>query len=1033
MNIDQEVYFRLKTNIEKFSSNSFEIVKEIASKDNRVLFTITQLLSAIDKPFSLLQYEPLINLLLRDEKLITEVFIKIFTKDNLNQENIVILNHILNSEVYRNILELDDKSYVYETIRVALANCKNEDRRFLVIDDDNSGMINEINSCINTFTPLRINKLYVVNALSTKEYFDTIKKDKIYVDERSFYDLWINSFVCIENLYSLAMGVLYREYESLKVVSSNKDYNKPFTYYADHTTGLLRDFYDSFSEKANYDKLDEISCFCLLYFNLEQRMHSRDDLFAANEDVYHILIEFLMLNPELNIDVVVNEHKKFRYQDAWKSTVHYEGTELIGSGSSRSGSVFTLHDSPIVERIFSPFLMRLFEEECGKSQSENRFIKIIENKIFRNSQTTASNPIFLKRAAIPSLLLGLLTLTSEKKISYKNWLLTVMSRTEGLPKCSEAVFSNLMHLSNYIDKDANNYDHVYDLIIEDTKLSGKNIPTNVFAVQAILFLIKRKYIRAAELFVKFLENPDYLNRDDWEYNTLANLGNYTEYDSSFILKVVKSFIANKDLLLTGKGWNINEVIPYLVELYLKPGDESQEVHKIIVTLAYAENKTQALDSLCAYFLRSLAERDSEKAYLILKEILGGRKPSEVFLYSRDSLISIAEHIIIKAGSVDSEEDKKALLDKAMEIIDLFVDDPDPSSEEDGRGYNYHKKIIDNEDSAIITTVRGHVCWAIQKICLYDYALEKAWKYTDKLLHDKNLHVVYQAVIPLIEIVRRRTKLSEPDRIAVMTAIEFCLENYSQYRSIANHLGIVCSYYRDINEALAAKFIEKLVNSENFGFFIIYFAYFREDQYPEKGTFESRKFKDQIINLIKDKKRAEAIKNIFNQMYRIINENINFLPRIIDPINAYDYRGDLALEGSVLHNVYSIVNQVVENDKDRQYYDIILGIYKKYLRIEREFIETSLKLKEANRFLLDYSHKKILGALYHISKDDYYACAAEVVEMAIINNLYIDHFSIAKSLSNECEPTFIPKAIELLNKLIPLNPEYYEYKRKLELL
>jgi hypothetical protein len=1031
MDIDEKTYFELKTSIEKFSSASFEFIQEAMSKDVRISSAVIQILSEIIKPFSFLQYEPLINYLLQIEKLTADVFRTVFSKENLiNYENVIVFNQIIQRNVYKNILKCEDKSDVYEAIKLALEACKNDDRRFLFIDDDNRSMLKDIDTCSNFFTPILMGKLYTINASTKEDYLMSIRKSNKDVDSRNFYKLWIMSFICRENLHNISMGILYNEYESLISNTSEED-DKPFTYYAEYTTKLIKDLYDCFREKNNYDKLDEIVSFCFLYFSLGSDTYSRKYSIAANDDIYYILIEFLMSNPEMNLDLLVNEHKKNKYKDAWKYTVSYNGTESVGSGLSRSGNVFTLHDSPIVEKILSPFFMRLYEENIVKPQSKNLFNKIINGKIFRNIQTSAGNPIYLKRAAIPSLLIGLLTLAPEKKKAFKQRLISVIDSVEGLPRCSEVVFNHLMQLNHYLDKYPQNYGHVYDLIIQDIKSSERGLPTNVFTVQAIFMLIKKKHKKTKILFIKLLENPEYIKLDDWNYHTLANLTNDNEFESNFILKVIKVFINNEVWLTTGGEWNVHEVIPYLVWLYLKGNKETIEVHKEIIKLANADTKTKSDNNLCTYFLGSLAEKNPEKAYLIFKEILGNKKPWDVFPYSRDSLVSVIEHMIAKATNVNDDKSKNTLLDSATELIEIFINDPNPSTDINGPGYNYHTQIINNEGTGIITTVRGHLCWAVQKLCVHDYTLERAWKYTNKLLHDKNLYVVYQALVPFIEIVKRRNKLPEEYKSSIEKAIEYCVENYSKYKSLANHLGLVCSYYRDINEAMAAKFIEKLAGSENFGFFIVYFAYFREDQYPEKGTFNSLNFKSQLLEIIQKNTDQEAIKKIFNQLSRIIDENIDFLPRIIEPL--YAYKNNIALDNSILHNVYRMISQVLENDKSKKYYGTILDLYKRYLKIEKVSIEASLKLNEAKRFLIDYSHKKILETLFEISKEDYYAYTSEIMALALSNNLYIDHFSIAKKLASERDPEFKPKAINLLDKMTTLNPKYYEFKSQLEAL
>lgn len=1032
MKIDEKTYLTLKDKIEDYSDESLEYIKDVLSTNIELSHTILQLVRTREKPFALSQYTSLIKLLLQNKTLSGEVFSVFFSKSNFNIENAILFIKFIGGETYRKILELEDRIDVYNSIAYAFSTCKNDDRRYLVIDSSNTQLLKVIKSFNTIFSPEIEDIIYIVNISSPQDFFKEVNSLTNDVEERrQISNLWWSSFVCREQLFTLTMGILREEYESLKVGFAKENDRKSSIYYADYTTKLLRDFFVEFMQKQDLVKLDEIATFCLLYFNLDQDILPIGYLAPANDEIYNILIDFMLLNPENHLENLINEHKKLRFQRAWKRTVPYNGAESSGGGLSRAGDEFTLSDSPIVEKVLAPFLSKLYENDCEKPQ-DNKFLKILEHRMLSDFETKPSNPILLKRAAIPPLILGLLTLPSGKKEFFEEWLINIIKQTEGIPTCSESVFSNLMRLKTHINKFPENLDHVFNLIAEDIKLNDQMFPTNVFAIQAILFLIRNGYKNAKSLFLEMVKNDEYIKRDDWHYNTFSNLGNLDDYESSFVLQVIHSFLGNEEWISSGRGLNINEIVPFLVGLYLKGDDEARQIKSHIIEMSRQGSKIEANQNLGTNFLSILAERDPEEAYLLLYEILGNRTPWEVFEESRDDLVSIADHIIAKAASVEDAKTKEALLDKACVLIEQFIEDPDPVIGGDGPASDYHTEIKNGENPMIITSVRGRICWAVQKLCLHDYTLQKAWKYTGKLLDDSNLYVVNQAIVPFIEVVKRRNKFPPSDQEAIKIKAMYCLEKYSQYKAIANTLAHVFTYYRDIDEEGALKVLKHLKQSDQIGFFFSYFAYFRSDQFQDKGTFDSSPIKGKITSLIKDGTEPYIVRDIFSHLNQVVQENVDFLPRIIDPIKEYEH--NIMLDKYVLNQVFRIVHQIIEKDKAKKYYSDAISIYKKYIAIEKAFIDESFykpETRESDIYWVDYYHKSILQDIYLISKSDFYSCVTELCQIDFKKKVYFDHSSIAKIVKDEQELGFLPKAIKCITTIADFDPQFFEIKNQLE--
>jgi hypothetical protein len=111
--------------------------------------------------------------------------------------------------------------------------------------------------------------------------------------------------------------------------------------------------------------------------------------------------------------------------------------------------------------------------------------------------------------------------------------------------------------------------------------------------------------------------------------------------------------------------------------------------------------------------------------------------------SRTELTSIGEDLL-----------KQGRFDEVHWIVDQLKDDPDPSVEnppEDPEGlYNYHLQVKRGEDQRILHSVRGRLCWLLQRIVVHprveDY--ERIFGIVETFATGENLYVRLQATVPI---------------------------------------------------------------------------------------------------------------------------------------------------------------------------------------------------------------------------------------------------------------------------------------------
>lgn len=241
---------------------------------------------------------------------------------------------------------------------------------------------------------------------------------------------------------------------------------------------------------------------------------------------------------------------------------------------------------------------------------------------------------------------------------------------------------------------------------------------------------------------------------------------------------------------------------------------------------------------------------------------------------------------ISTASVDwlSEEAKESLIlmaqefpeqniEDAMWVIRKLANDSNPSSKgendpDDPKGeYNYSAQILKNEEIRNITTVRGHLCWLMAHVIAknqpqyYSEIIEILQRY----ISEDNLYIRVQATYPLIELILRRHATKNQDgsifdwkqeeRDLVTKLPMRLLRANIKYPRVLEALIEVFKFFGELTDNEAEEVLKVLISTQEsyilheLPHLLIYYRFFRVQDFPERGYFDVSKFETILRNQI----------------------------------------------------------------------------------------------------------------------------------------------------------------------------------------
>lgn len=354
-------------------------------------------------------------------------------------------------------------------------------------------------------------------------------------------------------------------------------------------------------------------------------------------------------------------------------------------------------------------------------------------------------------------------------------------------------------------------------------------------------------------------------------------------------------------LLTYK--NIDEI------WFQNPKKDGTYSHKLLYTkqfLSGYHNKNIEINQENAFLfsnwfsaLEKMGDEHKERLFISLKSFLNKKKPHVWF---KDSISAREEMVQLGIWLIE-----KKRFDDAVWLIEKFINDPSPEEPDSYTGspeFNYHQQILEGKDPYIITTVLGHLAWTIQKLAARrkeenkKYTI-KALGYTKSLMNHKNYYVKLQAIIPLIEIAKRRQWLSgwgKRPRIGVykefhnlVFSLVKIVKNNPKCVAIAKWLCNVFAYYKDLSTNEAIEVLDALrVTEESAGLFLYYGIYRGKHYQDQKIEFNAQKLEKKLKNLIKSKaNKDQALKiNLVWHFWKLLDENPNEFDKLKEWISLF---------------------------------------------------------------------------------------------------------------------------------------------------
>jgi hypothetical protein len=221
---------------------------------------------------------------------------------------------------------------------------------------------------------------------------------------------------------------------------------------------------------------------------------------------------------------------------------------------------------------------------------------------------------------------------------------------------------------------------------------------------------------------------------------------------------------------------------------------------------------------------------------------------------RDALISCGEMF------VEEEEWPPVLW-----IIEQLKNDSDPPFPNP-----MHERVAEGKDSLLISSVRGRLCWLIQKIVVHNLIehYPSMLDILERYASGADFYIRSQACVPLSEMaVRRRQRLPGgsrfmPESIAArIKAIALrMLRSAGTNPAMLDDVSNVLGWIADLSEDEADEVVERLAAVGDHGVhnrcgILLYYALLREDKLPDLPRFDPARFKSRLEqDLIKGESR-----------------------------------------------------------------------------------------------------------------------------------------------------------------------------------
>jgi len=586
---------------------------------------------------------------------------------------------------------------------------------------------------------------------------------------------------------------------------------------------------------------------------------------------------YIKTNPSLHIKKIVGLYSK-QHQKKYR---FYNGSDVSGGVTKFFSDTYSLQEKGIVKLVFSRVFAELYEEDQKRGWDIIKKCVLVKSK----KEFSRTNPVFLKRSIVPIVLRRFKdeNLSKSEQKNAFNVLVSVLKIQKGLPSTSDTIFELLRHenLENF------GLDNVFKLItVDSNKFKPGGIPTNVFALEVLIKVVSYNREKPRKYFLKLLENKEL--RRSHVFEEILNLlaANKKLLENEELSREIFTSIDFQSLILNKNDscWIDNKFLLNLLKTsYSK---DKGFFRNVLESLLDEETNPYLTDFFSSVLFQLLEFVDAISLYEILKKYTTDDLMKGRFLKARDFkyfCISLGEKLV-KEGDIQGAKD----------FVLLFLEDLDPETSLEPSEVNYHLKIKTGASVRTIATVRGRLCWLIQKIVVTNELENMLFglKHTQTLLDldsklakklgypETDYYVTDQALVPLIELAQpKRRKIIQGDSStdivkelvwSVYLWVKKSFEEGSKPTTLLERIIHCFSNIRDLTEKEASDlldFSEKHSLKDASGLFIFY-AHFRNQIYPNL-RFNQEPFKERIIGICKGTNPIKA--NIAWSLWRAEKE------------------------------------------------------------------------------------------------------------------------------------------------------------------
>jgi hypothetical protein len=477
----------------------------------------------------------------------------------------------------------------------------------------------------------------------------------------------------------------------------------------------------------------------------------------------------------------------------------------------------------------------------------------------------------------------------------------------GIPSTSEVIFDNIRNrIYNGFDEEKMRRLIQLDIQKYSGKFEANIFPSNIFAIQIIIKLVKDDNEEAKELLFRIVQHPNFAKRDQYydlfelmdAFNVPARNPNFT-YDLlrkidliSYLNKIDRDSAFDKSKVLGG--------------LIMQDWDSKRtRGAKIIHQLLKSQRPTEITLQFIGGLLSKLLKHNPIKTYHLFEKYLTSKRRFRTKFerneYTRQIFLWLAEELA-----------KARQFAKAKRIITLCIDDRDPTTSNLPDTFNYHLQVKNGEDPHLITSVRGTVPWALQKLVLTNsvenctFGLSTALRLLDlngslarKLGYPEPDHYVrLQAMVPLVELAhpfRRKklfAKIGSPKDLLKKVAFDILQETKKDIevkghnpRAILRRLVLLFSKIRELDTKEAKRLLSFMEDQRvaEAAPLLIYFALYRESHFKDI-PFNSAYFKKRLEILCKSDEIFRP--KLAFEFWRVINDKTQNAKELFGTFEKY---------------------------------------------------------------------------------------------------------------------------------------------------